>query len=164
MNSIQKLWVALIAVAIVAVLGLFTPAGPAARNAISTFGGVTNSDEVDATAIKIGGSSGSRLGPIIESTCSLIAPSFSVAASTTVPMDCAITGLVSGDYIIGWFGSSTGQTSNGWQVTGYQASSTAGFGTFSVTNNTGASAVIPSKFASSTTYLASHPVTSVPGL
>lgn len=163
MNSIQKLWVALIAVAIVAVLGLFTPAGSAVQNAVNSFGGVTNYDEVDATAMKIGGANGSRLGPIIAGSCSLIAPSFTVAASTTVSMDCAVTGVVTGDTVFADFATST-VTGNGWAVDGSSASTTSGFVTLRVTNWTGTSSVIPASIASTTDYLVLHPVTSVPGL
>lgn len=128
-----------------------------------SFGGVTNYDEVDATAIKIGGSSGTRVGPIIVSTGSLIAPSFTVAASTTVSMDIAVTGVVSGDTVFASFATST-TAGNGWIVSGASASSTSGFVTLRVTNFTGASNIIPASLASSTPYQVWHPRSTIPGL
>jgi len=83
-------------------------------------------------------------------TCSLIAPSYTVAASTTVAMDCAATGALATDVnIIAQFATSTA-TGAGWLITGVSASSTADFLTLRVANNTGASAVIPASLASST--------------
>lgn len=156
----KSLTMALIAVAIIAIAGVFTPLKTTVQNA---FGGVTNYDEVDATAIKIGGSSGSRLGPIIAGTCSLIAGSFSVAASTTVSMDCAVTGVVTGDTVFADFATST-VTGNGWAIDGSSASTTSGFLTLRVTNWTGTSNIIPASVASSTDYLVLHAVSTVPGL
>lgn len=158
MKSNKGIWVALIAVAIIAIVGLVNPAQGI------KFQGVTNYDEVDATAIKIGGSSGSRLGPIISSTCSLIANSFTVAASTTVAMDCAVTGVVAGDIVFAQFASSSPIVGNGWAVDQVSASSTSGFITLLVTNNVGASAVMPASIASTTRYLVLHPRSTVPGL
>ncbi len=157
---------ALIAVAIIAVatLGIALSKGSAPAAYTPSVGGVTNYDELDATALKIGGSSGSRVGPIIASTCTLIAPSFTVAASTTVPMDCAITGIVTGDLVFAQFGTSTSITGNGWAVDQVSASSTSGYATIWVTNNTGASGLIPAAVASSTEYLVLHPRSTVPGL
>lgn len=156
------LGVALVAL-VIAIIGVFTPAGSAVQNAISSFGGTTNYDEVDATAMKIGGANGSRLGPIIAGSCSLIAPSFSVAASTTVSMDCAVTGVVTGDTVFADFATST-VAGNGWAIDGSSASTTANVITLRVTNWTGTTSIIPASIASSTDYLVLHPVTSVPGL
>lgn len=142
---------------IIAIIGVFTP------SAAKLLGGVTNYDEIDATAIKIG-SSGSRIGPIISGTCSLVASNYSVTASTTVPMDCAITGLLTTDTnIFVTFATSTVQ-SGGWIVTGESASSTAGYATIRVYNATGATAIIPASIASSTPYLVVRALTTVPGL
>lgn len=118
-----------------------------------SFGGVTNYDELDASSIKIGGTNGTRLGPIMTGTCSLIASSFTVAASTTVGMDCAITGVVPTDGVFAQFATSTQIGSGGWSIRGASASSTAGFITMSVVNATGASNVIPASVASTTKYI-----------
>lgn len=133
------------------------------KTAPGSFGGVTNYDELDATAIKIGGSSGTRVGPVIASTCSLISASFTVAASTTVSMDCAVTGVVTGDTVFAQFATST-VAGNGWAIDGASASSTSGFLTLRVTNWTGASNIIPASIASSTKFMVLHPRSTVPGL
>lgn len=146
---------------VIAIAGLFFPL--VRQAAAPLLQGVTNYDEVDATAIKIGGSSGSRVGPIITGTCSLIAPSFTVAASTTVSMDCAVTGVVTGDVVFAQFATST-SNGNGWIVTGASASTTSNYITLRVTNFVGVSSIIPASIASSTTYLVLHPVSTVPGL
>lgn len=157
----KSLTVALIAVAIIAIAGVFTPLKTTVQNA---FGGVTNYDEVDATALKIGGSSGSRVGPIISTTCSLIMPSFSVTASTSQTADCAVTGVVTGDVVFAQFATSTPSTNGGWVVTQASASTTAGFITLNFENHTGATNVIPASVASTTKFLVLHPVSTVPGL
>ncbi len=158
MTSEKKIWVALIAVAIIAIGGYFFPTALK-----SVFGGVTNYDEVDTTALKVGGANGSRIGPVITSTCSLIAASFTVTASTTAYMDCAVTGVVSGDGVFAQFATSSA-IFNGWSVASASASTTSGFLTIGVSNGTGANNVIPASVASSTKFIVLHPVTSVPGL
>lgn len=98
------------------------------------------------------GASGTAVPKIIEGTCSLIASSFTVAATSTVPMDCVVTGAVSGDVVFAQFATST-SPGNGWAIDQVSASSTSGFITARVTNNTGASAIIPASIASSTEFL-----------
>lgn len=101
------------------------------------------------------GANGTAIPKLIASTCSLIASTFTVTASTSVAMDCAVTGVVSSDApVLGMFATSTPSTAGpGWEITRASASSTAGFITFSVTNGTGATAVIPASLASSTQYV-----------
>lgn len=162
MTSLKVLWVALIAVAIIALGGYIYP-----HHVTPTAGGVTNYDEVDTTALKVGGSSGSRVGPIITGTCALILPGTNTAtASTSISMDCAVTGVVSGDTVFASFATSSAITNTaalGWSVAGASASSTSGFITLRINNNTGANNV-PSPVGSTTQYIVLHPVTSVPGL
>lgn len=153
---------------VVAIIGCYLPISSAVQQ---NFGGITNYDEVDATAIRIGagcgsgGSScaGTRLGGVYAGSCSLIANTFTVTASTTKAMDCAIAGLVSGDGVEIMFATSTA-AGTGWSVVGASASSTSGFATIRVANNTGADAVIPASIASSTVYEAFHILSSAPGL
>lgn len=131
------------------------------------YGGVTNYDEVDAAALRVGTSSNStRLGNLQFGTCSLIAPSYSVAASTTVPMDCAIAGVLSTDGVFAQFATSTATSYGGWQIRGAAASSTNGFITISVVNGTGSASasVIPASIASSTKYIILRSRSTVPGL
>lgn len=167
MDFLQKNAVALIAL-VVAILGCYLPVSAAVQN----FGGVTNYDEVDAAGMRIGtgcNQSGSpscvasRIGGVYAGTCILIAPNYTVAATTTVSMDCAVAGLVTGDIVESQFATST-TAGNGWVVTGASASSTSGFATLRVTNFTGASNVIPASIASTTQFEAYHLITQAPGL
>lgn len=162
MGFILKNWIGLVAI-VIAIFGLYMPAQKAVEGLV---GGVTNYDELDVQAVKVNGTVdafGTRLGPIIVNTCSLIAPSFTVAASTTVTMDCAVTGVLSGDIVKAWFATST-SPGNGWAIFQSAASTTSNFITMRVTNFTGASAVIPASLASTTQYEVDHIQTSVPGL
>lgn len=132
---------------------------------VPSFGGITNYNELDADVLRIGGTSGTRLAYINTGTCSLIASSFTVAATTTQAMDCAITGVVSTDGVFAQFATSTTATAiGGWQIRGASASTTAGFITMSVVNGTGASAVIPASIASTTKYIILRGTTSATGL
>lgn len=159
MQKNKNLWIALIVVAIIAVAGVFTPVGQSVMNRL---GGVTNYDEVDATAIKVGGSNGSRVGPIIFGTCSNLIGNNSVTASTTKAFDCAVTGVVSGDTVVAIAASTTPSGYLGMYIAGVSASTTSGFITIKVANPNAAAAV-PYEIASSSQYLIFHPVTSVPG-
>lgn len=91
---------------------------------------------------------------ILVNTCSLISNSFTVAATTSTAMDCAVTGVVSTDIVFAEFASSSVATAfgPGWSVSGAAASSTAGFITLTVYNGTGVSGVIPASMASTTRY------------
>lgn len=157
----NNLSIGLVVVAIVAIIGLFSPFGSAVRN---TLGGVTNYDEVDATAIKIGGANGSRIGPVIATTCSLLADD-SIAATSTGPVDCAVIGVVAGDRVFATLAASTTLASQ-YVIKSSTASSTSGFVTLDLVNLTGTSAT-PSAtngFGSSTIIYVMHPVSTVPGL
>lgn len=160
MNFIERNAVALIAL-VVAIIGCYLPVSSAVQ---SSFGGVTTYDEVDATAIKIGGTNGSRVGPIITGTGSLIMPSFSITASTSQVADIAVTGVVTGDIVFAQFATSSPQTGGGWNITQASASTTAGFVTVNFTNTTGTTNIIPASVASTTKVLIFHPLTAVPGL
>lgn len=159
MNSIKYLWIGLVVVAIIAILGLFVYSDAPTPS----FGGVTNYDEVDMSAMKVGPSTATRLSNLQFGTCSLIAGSYTVAASTTVAMDCAITGVVSTDGVFAQFATST-INGGGWSIRGASASSTAGFVTISVVNATGGSGLIPASLASSTKYIILRTQSTVPGL
>ena len=98
------------------------------------------------------GQRGTQLAQVLKGTCALRAPSFTVAASTTVAMDCAVTGVLSSDTVFAQFATSS-VVGNGWLISGANASSTSGFITMRVENRVGASAVIPASVASTTKYL-----------
>lgn len=160
-KSNLSLWMALIVVGLIAIIGVFSPVG---QSAIKSIGGVTNYDELDATAIKIGGSNGSRIGPIIETTCNLQA-NFSITATTTRNVSCPVTGVVSGDNVWVTLPATTSIASQ-YVLVGAVASSTSGSVEVSLLNLTGTSATPAATvgFGSSTIVRISHPLTSVPGL
>lgn len=145
---------------VIAIGGYFFPS-----IAPHAFGGVTNYDEVDTTALKVGGSNGSRVGPIIIGTGALISANVSVAASSSQEFDIAVTGVVPGDSVNAQIASSTVASSLGWQVRSAIASSTAGFVAVVLSNLTGAAAnPHTAGIDSAVMYEVFHPVTSVPGL
>lgn len=95
---------------------------------------------------------GSQVQGIFRGTCSLIGPSFvALAASSSLPFDCAVTGVQSGDVVMAQFATSS-SAGAGWLVTQASASSTNGFITLRIVNNTGTTATIPASIASSTSF------------
>ena len=136
-------------------------------------GGYTDYDAIRAQASKIG-SSGSLNGNTIIGTCALTGMNVSQTASTTSPYDCAVTGVVAGDYVVAQFATSStavnqsfnGNNGTGWVVQSAIASSTDGYITVRVANLSGGS-VVPAavtQLGSTTRYMIIHPLTTVPGL
>lgn len=164
MKSLKIIGVIAVVALIIAIIALFTPVG---KQVVQGFGGVTNYDEVDTTALKVGGSNGTRVGPIITGQGALIysdgSAGSTVASSSTKFFDIAVTGEVVGDYVFVQSATST-VTIGGWSIIGATASTSNGFITVGVYNGSNATGNIPRSIASSTTYLVFHPVTSVPGL
>lgn len=165
MNFIKGNIVGLVAI-VIAIAGLYYPVASVVSN---HFGNVTNYDEVDATAIKVGGTNGSRVGPVIAgnafgTNCALVGTGGTFAASTTVAFSCPITGVVAGDIVFANAASTTNSGSGGWFIKGAVASSTAGQVDVYMVNFTGATVAVPLAIASSTQLLVLHPVSSVPGL
>lgn len=151
MNFLQKNWLSLIAI-VIAIVALFTPVGGK-----SLFQGITTGTAFPH-GISIGNPATLGINPtniktFLGGTCSLIASSFTVAASSTVAMDCAVTGVTPTDLVFGQLASSTQIGLGGWSVRGASASSTPGFITFSIVNGTGASNIIPANLASTTKYI-----------
>lgn len=162
MNFFKNNAVAVIAL-VVAIIGCYLPLQAAVSHRVA---GVTNYDELDATALKIGGSSGSRIDLVSTGSCSLVSNAYTVAATSSAVMSCAIPGLVSGDTVIASLGTSTVATNvPGWEIMGAIASTTAsGFAEIRIANFTGASAVVPANLGSSTSYTAISTRSTVPGL
>ncbi len=150
-----KEWSGVVALVILAIMGVMnvTPKS-------STFGSVscqqttclegglritTGALEADGTS-QIG-ASGTAFNQVLEGKSSLIASSFTVGATTTVSMDIAVTGALTGDTVFASF--ATTSAVGGWAIVGASASTTAGFDTLRVMNLTGASNVIPASIASS---------------
>lgn len=150
MNFIKNNIVGLIAIVIaVFAIGLHSGA--------ITFGGV-DTGTAFPHGIQIGnpakiGTNPTNLAKFLAGQCSLIASSYTVAASTTVPMDCAVKGEVNTDVPFAQFATSTQIGQGGWAIRGASASSTSGFITVSVVNSTGASGIIPASIASTTKYI-----------
>lgn len=157
----QNFAVVVAVVAVVIAIASYTGIGKSASHLL---GGITNYDEVDADALRVGGSNSTRMGLLKFGTCSLIASSFTVAASSTVAMDCAITGVIATDGVFAQFATSSQATFGGWQIRGASASSTPGFATISVVNGTGASGIIPASIASSTKFIVLRTLSTIPGL
>lgn len=148
-NSKLTVGVALVAV-IIAIGALYV----AFHNSVS-FGAGTGPQHYQEESFLQGlqiGSRGTDLKALQKGTCSMIAASFTIAATSSVPVDCAVAGAVSGDTVFAGLATSTA-VYGGWEVINASASSTPGFITLRLVNNTGASAVIPASIASSTPYL-----------
>jgi len=146
-KSTFALGLAVVAI-VIAAFGTFHSYAPSFGNKTASFWDATLGYYVNGVAVI--NSSGIPTGPS-SGTCSLIATSFTVAASTTVSMDCAVTGVVSGDIVFAQFATST-TNGNGWTVGSVSASTTSGFITLRVNNWTGASGIIPASVASTTQY------------
>lgn len=106
-----------------------------------------------ATSFKIG-QVGTQHSVILSGTCNILADS-SITATTTGFADCAATGVVAADKV--FFTLATTSPSGfiyGFHVMGANASSTSGFITFSIKNNTGADRIpaATALFGSSTQY------------
>lgn len=162
----NKLSIVALLVAIVALGAYFVHPSAAVK-----LGGVTNYDEVDATAIKIGGANGSRVGPIIATTCNLSQSSAgSHAATTSKEYFCAVTGVVANDYInvilpvgAGNNPNGAGSIFGGFVVNGAYATTTGVIGV-NIANMTGAATSTFPQATTSVTVLVQHPLSSVPGL
>lgn len=126
------------------------------QQAATGFGGVTTGTAFPH-GISVGtqANSATNIASVWVGTGSLIGPNYtSLAASTTLPFDIAVSGVQSGDVVFAQFATSTQTgTGAGWLVTQASASSTAGYITLRVLNNTGAAATIPQSVASTTEYL-----------
>lgn len=129
---------------VIAIIGIFTPAGQSVVK--GALGGVSNYDTIGVTGLQVGPGcngggtcTGSTLSFVSKGTCFLIANT-SITASTTQNVDCAYTGVVAGDTVIASLQASSTNASN-YIIRGVQASTTAGFITFSLLNQTGTSAV-----------------------
>lgn len=85
------------------------------------------------------GTSGTATTKQINTTCFLLA-NFSIAATTTRNVDCAVTGVTAGDMVDATLAATTTMAGQ-YVIQSVQASTTAGFVTFSLLNLTGQSAV-----------------------
>lgn len=161
-NSNSKLWGALVVVAIIAVGGYFFP--HAAEIVSSTFGASTPGTRYPH-GITVGNAANSptNLADVKVGTGALVVSAGAggtVTASSSAVFDIAVTGVVTGDLVTSVVFATTtapspqwGATSPNWLITSAKASTTAGFITVTVLNQTGGSASISaSGIASSTVY------------
>lgn len=139
-------------VAVILAIGSFL-SHPSATEVRSTGSVTTGTAFPHGVTIGAPASSPTNMANVIFGACSLIASSFTVAASSTAGMDCAVPGTVATDGVFAQFATSTTIGSGGWSIRGASASSTAGFITISVANGTGASGILPASIASTTKYI-----------
>ena len=137
--------------------------------------GITTTGALSAAATTITGlftasagalfsSTGTQVNRINFGTCYVQASATTIAASSTVTVDCqastsgantALTGITAGDVVNVQFATTTPTTYAGLQILGASASSTTGFITMKVENNTGATYTWTSA-ASTTNYIVIH--------
>ena len=95
---------------------------------------------------------GTSLTYLKKGTCNLIGTPTIVATSTQA-MDCSVSGVVVGDTVFVQLATTTPSTFQGWRIMGANASSTSGYLTVKLSNQTGADAVPPITVTSSVQYL-----------
>src|SRR3990167_3126573 len=90
------------------------------------------------------GANGSDNAELKATTCDFRAPEgdVSVVATSSIQIDCAVTGIASGDVVFAQLATSTKTTAlslnaSGWDIISAKASSTAGFVTMRLYNGTG---------------------------
>lgn len=163
MNSSKALWVALIAVAIIAVGGYFFP--QVAAGAFGNIDGPTTYGEIGTNALKIGASCGSgfrwatcagtQINGLNMGQCYIQAYATTIAASSTAKVDCQATQAVGGittaldsilngvstnDNVQATLATSTevNVAGQGLVVVAASASTTPGFISLLIANNSGA--------------------------
>lgn len=147
MTKIEKiLGLGVLIAIVIAISGLGSSKNSPSFSDIQKLGGITNYDSLTLTptvsseGLKVGTSSPNTINNFLVGSCALISD-VSVAASTTVPVDCAVTGVVPGDIVVAQLATTTASGLNQvWSISGAKASTTAGFITTLLRNN-GAAAV-----------------------
>lgn len=130
---------------VIACIAIFIALG-SSHTAPKSFGGVTNYDTLKVTGLQVG-ANGSLIGSVAAGFCNLAPSGTTLAASTTVAIDCqgsavgspevALPGVLTGDVAEVSFSTTTPTTFQGLQIRGASASSTPGFLTVLVYNGTG---------------------------
>ena len=96
------------------------------------------------------GSSGTAMTQVLNGTCNPLEPNQAVTASSTLYMDCAVTGVVSGDKVFVQMPMSATSTINatsttgGWVFVGAVASTTNGYISLAWQNKVGQTTNVPS--------------------
>lgn len=109
-------------------------------------GGYNSAKDLNITGGATFGSSGTTFNSLVGTTCNLIGSDASQVASSSKVYDCAVTGVTSSSIVIAQLATSTtvyGPSAGcpGWFIAGSKASSTAGFVTVSLVNDSCAAAV-----------------------
>lgn len=130
------------------------------HQSVPNSGGPSNFDTLSGSALQVGlgcdseftTCTGTAVSQLLTGTGALIYSNSTVTASTTRFFDIAVTGVVAGDKV---FVQTATTTANGagWLITEASASSTPGFITLGVVNNSGVTGNIPRNIASATPYL-----------
>lgn len=147
--SNKQLTIGVLVAIVIAIIGLFTPAG---KTVATMFGGVTNYTVLSASTLQVGPGcnnsydtcQGSSITGLFKGTCTLLSDA-SVAATSTKNFDCAVTGVQSGDIVEAQLTASSTIASQ-YVIKGAVASSTSGWVTISLLNLTGAAAVPSATF------------------
>jgi hypothetical protein len=146
MDSIFKAIVVLNLILTIGILGIIVRTtdpsyGATEQSTISNPLYLNSSGGEHDASLKIG-PNGSTITEAKATTCNLLNTDTSVAASTTVYVYCAVTGVASGDVVFGQLSTTTAQTlSGGWVLWSAKASTTAGMIDFMLSNYTGTAAV-----------------------
>ena len=112
-------------------------------------GAVTISGATTHSSTVAVGSSGTVLTQILSGTCNPLIPNQTIAATTSLSIDCSITGIVSGDKVFVQLPKTATSTLNatstngGWVFQGASASTTNGFLTITFMNRIGQATQIP---------------------
>lgn len=134
MNNTKSIWSAIVVVAVIAIIGIFSPAGQQAAGALG-FGAQTNFTDVKVQSSLQVGVNGTQLARVNAGFCSFLSTT-TVTANQAAVFSCAAPGVEPGDGAEMQFAvASTTATSTGqWDIEGSQASSTPGFLMFTVFN------------------------------
>lgn len=152
MTSLNKIWVALIVVAIIAIGGYSYPSS-LIQGGESLGASTPGTRFPHGITIGLPTSSPTNVSLILAGTCNFVGMDVSQTATTTSSYDCAVPGIIAGDIIQLQPATTTPTTNLGWRVNGANASSTAGFITAAWMNLTGGNAIPSvSKVGSSTQY------------
>jgi hypothetical protein len=172
-SSNTGLWVALIAVAIIAIGGYMYPH---VQQAIQQVGGVSNYDTLGLSGLQVGtgcnnsfGScTGTTIARINTGQCFIKPYATTIAASSTAVVDCqataavgsitgttaALAGVTLGDNVVATLSTTTAgvaAASGGIVITGASASTTAGYITETISNLSGTTFTWPVNAAASGT-------------
>lgn len=158
-NDNKLLALGVVVAIVIAIVGLFTPFRQAVQQAYGTITNGTNFKHgLSVGNTTVLGIDPTNFSKILAGTCTLIVQATAQTASTSAPYDCAVTGVVAGDVVNpGGFSTTTATAAwgntPGWIIVGAKASTTSGFITFMVANQTGtASSLSTTGLASSTNY------------